>query len=291
MDQPETEQTGQPEQPEPSGQPIIELVDVAVVLDGRKILGPLSFRAKPGERWVVLGPNGGGKSTLMRVASLAQHPSEGTVRVLGHELGRVDIRELRARVGVSSASLVDQLRGRLTAEEVVRCGRFAALEPWWHTYTPQDTARAQSLLAQVGLDGYGDRTFGTLSSGERQRALLARTLMADPDVLILDEPTAGLDLGGREALIAALDTLAATDGPSTIFVTHHVEDIPRSTTHLLAIAAGRPVAMGPIDDVLSAPLLSELFGVAVRLERTGGRWSARAQEDASTGSGFVSAAD
>lgn len=269
-------------------QPLIELIDVAVVLDGRKILGPLSLRVAPGQRWVVLGPNGGGKSTLMRVASLAQHPSDGIVRLLGNQLGKVDIRQLRSRVGVSSASLVDQLRGRLTAEEIVRCGRYAALEPWWHTYTAEDTERAEQLLAQVGLAGYGDRTFATLSSGERQRALLARTLMADPDVLVLDEPTAGLDLGGREALVAALDGLAADGGPSTIFVTHHVEDIPRTTTHLLAIADGQAVAMGKIDEVLSASLLSELFGLEVSLDRAGGRWSARAQGDGSDGlSGFT----
>lgn len=257
--------------------PLVELVDVAVVLDGRKILGPLSFRIDHGQRWVVLGPNGGGKSTLMRIAALLQHPSEGIVRVLGHQLGKVDIRDLRARIGVSSASLVDQLRGRLSAEEIVRCGLYAALEPWWHTYTPKDSARANALLAQVGLDGYGDRTFATLSSGERQRTLLARTLMAEPDVLVLDEPTAGLDLGGREALVSALDSLAENGGPATVFVTHHVEDIPQTTTHLLAIHDGQQAAMGPIEEVLSSALLSELFGLAVTLDRNDRRWSARAQ--------------
>ncbi|MEM7271694.1 MAG: ATP-binding cassette domain-containing protein [Actinomycetota bacterium] len=256
--------------------PLIELEGVVVVLDGNKLLGPVSFRVDPDQRWVVLGPNGGGKSTLMRIAGLALHPTDGVVRVLGQQLGKVDIRDLRARVGVSSAALVDQLRGRLTAEEIVRCGRFAALEPWWHTYRPEDTDRAELLLRQVGLDGYGARTFATLSSGERQRTLLARTLMAEPEVLILDEPTAGLDLGGREALVDALDGLAA-GGPSSIFVTHHVEDIPRRTTHLLAIADGQAVASGPIEDVLTAGLLSELFGLAIDLDRRDGRWSARAQ--------------
>ncbi len=259
---------------------MIDLHQVVVVLDGRKILGPLSWRIEAGQHWVVLGPNGGGKSTLLRIASLALHPSEGRVIVLGHELGRVDIRQLRSRVGVSSASLVDQLRGSLTAEEIVRCGLYAALEPWWHSYTPADTERAEELLAQVGLAGYGSRTFGTLSSGERQRALLARTLMADPDVLALDEPTAGLDLGGRESLVSALDGIAAADGPATVFVTHHVEDIPASTTHLLAVADGQPLACGPIDEVLSASLLSEMFGIAVSLERSGDRWTARATPEA-----------
>jgi iron complex transport system ATP-binding protein len=256
---------------------VIDLQSITVVLDGNKLLGPLSWQVEHDQRWVVIGPNGGGKSTLLRVASLALHPTDGVVRVLGHQLGAVDIRQLRSRIGVSSASLVDQLRGRLTAAEVVKCGRFAALEPWWHTYSPADEARAEALLALVGLDGYGPRTFATLSSGERQRAMLARTLMPEPDVLLLDEPTAGLDLGGRESLVAALDAIAADDdGPATVFVTHHVEDIPPTTTHLLAVADGTALAAGPIGEVLSAALLSELFDVEVSLTRNGGRWSAKA---------------
>ena len=254
----------------------MDLHDVAVVHEGCKLLGPLSWRIERDQHWVVIGPNGGGKSTLMRLASLAQHPSDGTVRVFGQQLGRVDIRPLRARIGVSSASLVDQLRGRLTANEIVRCGLYAALEPWWHTYGDADVARADELLRRVGLAGYGERTFATLSSGERQRTLLARTLMADPDLLVLDEPTAGLDLGGREALVAALDTIAEAKGPATVFVTHHVEDIPASTTHLLAIAGGLAVAGGPVGEVLSPGLLSEIFAMPVDLERRAGRWSATA---------------
>lgn len=255
---------------------LIALSEVTVVSDGRTILGPVSWRIEPGEHWVVLGPNGSGKSTLMAVASLGRHPSSGRVHLLGHELGRVDLRALRARVGVSSASLVDQLRGRLTAAEVVMCGLYAALEPWWHTYDDAAAKRAAELLARVGLAGYEDRTLATLSSGERQRTLLARTLMAEPDVVVLDEPTAGLDLGGREGLVTALDGIAADAGPATVFVTHHVEDIPPSTTHLLALAAGRAVAVGPVDEVLSAELLSRVFGIGVDLERRDGRWSARA---------------
>ncbi len=259
-----------------TSEPILDLDAVAVVLDGRKILGPVSWRVDAGQHWVVLGPNGGGKSTLLRVASLALHPTEGSVTVLGHELGRVDIRHLRSRLGVSSAGLVDQLRGSLPAVDIVKCGRYAALEPWWHTYDADDEARASALLTRVGLEGYETRSFTTLSSGERQRTLLARTLMSDPEILLLDEPTAGLDLGGRESLVAALDAVAADRGPATVFVTHHVEDIPTSTTHMLAIAAGRTVAAGPVDDVLSSDLLTELFGLPVRLEAADGRWSARA---------------
>jgi iron complex transport system ATP-binding protein len=268
-----------PSEPDPDTAPdaLIDLRDVSVVVDGRKILGPLSWRVESDHHWVVLGPNGSGKSTLMAVASLGRHPSDGTVRVLGHELGRVDIRPLRARVGVSSAALADQLRGRLTAAEVVMCGLHAALEPWWHHYTDADAARAGELLARVGLASYDHRTLATLSSGERQRTLLARTLMADPDVVVLDEPTAGLDLGGREALVVALDAIAAGHGPATVFVTHHVDDIPASTTHLLALADGRPLACGPVGEVLTADLLTQMFGLPVDLERRDGRWSARAR--------------
>ncbi len=263
--------------------PTLELDDVGVTIDGRAVLAGVTWRIEPGQHWAVLGPNGGGKSTLLRVAGLALHPTVGRVRVLGQELGRVDIRPLKARLGVSSAALVDQLRGRLTAEEVVRCGRYAALEPWWHTYTDDDTARALDLLGRVGLDGYGARTFATLSSGERQRALLARALMPDPALVLLDEPTAGLDFGGREELVGALEALAHDPAaPPSVLVTHRVEDLPATTTHLLAVAAGRAVAAGPAAETLTGDLLSEVFGLEVVVERSAGRWSARAVPHRST---------
>lgn len=256
---------------------VLDLNAIGVTIDGRVVLSGIDWRVEQGQHWVVLGPNGGGKSTLLRVAGLSLHPSTGTVRVLGQELGRTDIRPLKARLGVASASLVDQLRGRLTAEEVVRCGRFAALEPWWHTYDDADTARAETLLAQVGLKNFGHRTFATLSSGERQRVLLARALMPQPALVLLDEPTAGLDFGGREELVAALETLAAEPtSPPSVLVTHRVEDIPASTTHLLAVSEGRCLAAGPIGETLSAAMMSSLFGLPVEVERHGGRWSARA---------------
>lgn len=260
--------------------PVLELSVVSVTIDRQPILRDVSWTVRPGEHWAVLGPNGGGKSTMLRVASLQLHPSTGRVSVLGHELGRIDIRPLRARIGLSAASLVNQIRASLTAEEIVRCGRFGALEPWWHRYEPADTERAHGLLAQVGLDGYGGRSFSTLSSGERQRVMLARTLMPQPELLLLDEPTAGLDFGGREELVGALDALADdADAPPSILVTHRLEDIPASTTHLLAVDQGRAVAQGPIDSTLSAELLSRIFSLEVRLARTGGRWAAYVDRD------------
>ncbi len=254
---------------------MLELTEISVVVDGSKILGPLDWSVHPGERWVVIGPNGSGKSTLVQVASMMLHPTEGTVKVLDGELGRTDLRQLRSRVGWASAALLDQLRPQLTANEIVRCGIHGALEPWWHRYTEAECRRADELLERVGLPDFGSRRLSGLSSGERQRTLLARTLVNDPEVLLLDEPNAGLDMGGREALIEALDDLAA-DGPPTVLITHHVEDIPSSTTHLLTLSRGRITARGPIDDVLDADLLSELFGLEVELTRRGGRWAARA---------------
>ncbi len=261
----------------PMDDPLLELTAVSVTLDGKRILAELDWTVSSDQHWVLIGPNGSGKSTLVRLAGLQLHPSGGVVRLLGHELGRVDIRPLRARVGLASASLADQLRSRLTTEEIVRCGRTGALEPWWHTYTDEDTDRALVALGRVGLDGYEARTFGTLSSGERQRTLLARALVNDPELVLLDEPTAGLDLTGREELVAALSALAqAENGPATVLVSHHVEDIPPTTTHLLAIRDGQKVSSGPIADTLDAALLSTVFGIDVALDRNGQRYAARA---------------
>ncbi len=260
---------------------VLDLRDVTVVVDGRKILGPISWQVEDTQRWVVLGPNGGGKSTLVRVASLNVHPTEGIVEVLGHRLGRVDLRQMRSRIGWAANNLVDQLRLQLTAEEVVRCGLHGALEPWWHTYRPEDTERALLLLKQVGLDHsagneFANRTFGTLSSGERQRVLLARTLMAEPSVVILDEPNAGLDMAARERLVGALDNLSK-DGPPWVLVTHHVEEIPSSATHLLAIKNGQALAGGPVESTLTSSLLSDLFEVESSLVHRDGRFTATAR--------------
>jgi iron complex transport system ATP-binding protein len=227
------------------------------------------------ERWAVLGPNGSGKTTLIQVAGLYLHPSRGEVEVLGETLGRTDVRGLRARIGLASASLALQLRPQLAARDVVVTARHAALEPWWHTYTADDHDRAETVLASVGAGGLGERAFGTLSSGERQRVLLARTLMTDPGLVLLDEPTAALDLAGREQLVESLDQLAADPAsPPTVLVTHHVEEIPASFTHALLLRDGQVVAAGSIDDVLTAEQLSECFEMPLVLERRGGRYTA-----------------
>jgi iron complex transport system ATP-binding protein len=251
----------------------LQLVDVSLIREGRRLLDHVDWTVEEGERWVVLGRNGSGKSTLMRIASLYLHPSEGTVDVLGERLGRTDVRTLRTRVGMASGSMADMLRSDLTPLEVVMTAKNAALEPWWHTYDDADRARARSCLEQVEVGHLALRTFATLSSGERQRVLLARTLMPEPGLLLLDEPTAGLDLAGREELVAGLSALAADPStPATVLVTHHVEEIPDGFSHLLLLAGGRVTAAGPIEDVLVPERLSECFGLALGLERRHGRW-------------------
>jgi iron complex transport system ATP-binding protein len=246
----------------------LELDDVTFVRDERSILHPLSLRVERDEHWVVLGANGSGKTTLLRIAALYEHPSSGTVRVLGEQLGKVDIRRLRRRIGYASAALAAQFRPELTAADVVMTAKNAALEPWWHRYDDADRARAVASLEQLGMDGYADRSLATLSSGEQQRVFLARTLMTDPGILLLDEPSARLDLGGREQLVHALDDLASLPGgPPLVLVTHHVDEIPPSVSHAMLLRSGRVVTAGPIEEALTPDTLSECFGMPLDLER------------------------
>ena len=256
--------------------PALCLTGIRLVRGERAILDDLSWTVRPGERWVVLGRNGCGKTTLLRIASLYLHPSAGTVEVLGETLGRVDVRRLRTRIGVASASFADQLRPGLTARDVVMTAKFAALEPWWHTYDDADRERAASLLDRLHIGYTAGQAFGTLSSGERQRVQLARTLMTDPGLLLLDEPTAGLDLGGREELVGALADLARDRAnPPMVLVTHHVEEIPAGFTHALLLKNGGVFASGLLDEVITEGRLSACFDLPLLLTRDGDRWSAR----------------
>ena len=262
--------------PEPA--PPLLLRGVGLRIDGRDLLADVDWQVDATDRWVVLGPNGAGKSSLLRIASLWRHPSAGTVRVLGEELGHTDVRVLRSRVGVASAALADRLRIDLTVSDVVMTGRRGALEPWWHRYEDEDRSRTRDALTAVGAGHLADRLFGTLSSGEKQRVQLARTLASDPELLLLDEPAAGLDLGSREDLVARLGELALD--PSTapmVLVTHHVEEVPAGFTHALLLRDGRVVASGPIDQVLTEENLSTTFGLPVRLATDDGRYRAWAR--------------
>jgi iron complex transport system ATP-binding protein len=254
----------------------LRLAAIRFVRGDTTILDDVDLVVRAGERWLLLGPNGCGKTSLLRIAALYEHPSAGVVEVLGERLGATDVRALRRRIGFVSAALSDQLRPRLSAFDAVRTARYGALEPWWHQYTPGDDARAHDCLATMGVGRLADHALVTLSSGERTRVLLARALMNEPAVVLLDEPAAGLDLAGREQLVDALDHFAAEpDAPPLVVVTHHVEDVPTSLTHAMLMRAGRIVAAGSLDAVLTAEKLSDTFGLELRLERRGdGRFSA-----------------
>ena len=250
---------------------------VGVTRNGRDLLDGVDLRVDDGERWVVLGPNGSGKTTLLRIASLVLAPTRGTVEVLGHRLGAVDVRSLKRRVGLASAAVADAVRPTITAEELVISARSGVLEPWWHRCQADDREVARSWLARLDAGHLAGRTFGTLSSGERQRVLVARSLVADPGLLLLDEPTAGLDLGARERLVAALGRLATeADTPPMVFVTHHVEEIPPGVTSVVLLQNGHVVAAGELGATLTSEALSTAFEVDLRVRHHRGRWTATA---------------
>ena len=254
---------------------VIRMEDVTVRRGDTTLLGGVDWAVELDERWVVLGPNGAGKTTLLRLAAADLHPTAGTVEVLGQRLGRVDVFELRTRVGVSSAALGLRVPPEEAVRDVVISAGYAVLGRWRERYDPADTERADELLATLGLRELAARPYGTLSEGERKRALIARALMTDPELLLFDEPAAGLDLGGREDLVARLATLANdADAPASVLVTHHVEEIPPGYGHGLLLRGGRVVAAGLLDDVLTDENLSTTFGLPLGVQRRRGRYTA-----------------
>jgi iron complex transport system ATP-binding protein len=255
---------------------IVSLTGVEVRRAGRTILGPLDWEVRSGERWVVLGPNGSGKTTLVAVAAMDLWPSRGTVDLLGARYGRVDARERRHLVGIASSAIEGRMRLDLSPRDLIVTARHGALEPWWHEYSEADRSRAAVLGARFGLGDRLDQALGTLSAGERRRVSIARALMSDPDVLILDEPTANLDLAARETLLHDLAGLADEQRPAAaILVSHHVEEIPPTFGHALVLRGGGVVAAGPIGEVMTDAVLSAAFGLPLVVERREGRWSAR----------------
>lgn len=255
----------------------VDLAGIRVVRDGRPLLEGVDWRVRPGERWAVLGPNGSGKTTLLKVAAMQLLPTRGTVWVLGQRYGSCDARALRQRIAFVSGAVVRSIRPALSSHDVVLTGRFGALEPWWHDYQDADHERVERLLEASGLAPVSDRPFGLLSEGERQQVLLARSLMGRPELILLDEPAAGLDLGARERLVTQLAHLAAdAAGPPLALVTHHVEEIPPGITHAMLLRGGQVVAAGALEDVLADDPVSDCFGIHVIVERSSGRWSARA---------------
>ncbi len=255
---------------------IVDVRGLVVRRAGRTILGPIDWHVGAGERWVVLGPNGSGKTTLLSVVALTLWPTAGTVEVLGSRYGKIDVRELRKRVGSAGSAVEAVLRPDLRAVDLVMTARNAATEPWWHEYDEADRDQARAVLARVGMTAGAEQPFGTLSAGERRRVSIARALMPDPDLLLLDEPAASLDLAARETLLADLTAIAAEPRPAAIvLVSHHLEEVPPGFDHALVLSGGRVVAAGPCERVLTGPVLSEAYGVPLVVERRDGRAWAR----------------
>jgi iron complex transport system ATP-binding protein len=256
---------------------VLELAGVTVVRDGSTLLDSVDWSVSEGERWVILGPNGAGKTTLLQIAAARMHPTAGVAGVLGEVLGTVDVFELRPRIGLASASLSERLPGRERVADVVVTASYGVTGRWHEAYDELDHERAAELLRVLGVDHLADRTFGTLSEGERKRVQIARALMTDPELMLLDEPFAGLDLGGREDLVRRLGAIAADIyAPALVLVTHHVEEIPPGFTDVLLLRQGRVVAAGPLEITLTQANLEATFGLPLILEQHGGRWSARA---------------
>ena len=254
---------------------VVRMSGVTVRRGGNTLLRDVDWTVELDERWVVLGPNGAGKTTLLRIAAAELHPTSGTVHVLGEQLGRVNVFELRTRIGLTSAALGLRVPNDERVRDVVVSAGWGVLGRWRERYDATDTGRADELLAAMGMRGFADREYGTLSEGERKRALIARALMTDPELILFDEPAAGLDLGGREDLVGRLAALAADpDAPASVLVTHHVEEIPTGYSHALLLRGGAVVAAGLLDDVLTDENLSATFGLPLAVQKRRGRYTA-----------------
>jgi iron complex transport system ATP-binding protein len=252
--------------------------DAVGVRRGTKwILSDMTWTVRADERWVLLGPNGAGKSTLLSIASTRLHPTTGTASVLGETLGMTDVFDLRPSIGLVGAGITESIPGRERVRDVVLTASWGITGRWRETYDEADAKRADRLLHLLGVSELAERRIATLSDGERKRALIARALMSDPEILLLDEPAAGLDLGGREQLVRRLGDMAADPtAPTTVLVTHHVEEIPTGVTHALLLRGGTTVAQGRITDVLTNEALSAAYGIPLDVSQREGRWSARA---------------
>jgi iron complex transport system ATP-binding protein len=256
---------------------VVELADVSLVRGRSTLLTSITWQVDEADRWVIIGPNGAGKTTLLQILAAQMHPTTGTAELLGERLGRVDVFELRPRIGVTSAAMAERIPRREAVRDVVVSAAYGVTGRWLEEYDPMDLDQADTLLEQLHIQHLADRTFGTLSEGERKRVQIARALMTDPELLLLDEPAAGLDIAGRESLVATLNELTQDDyAPATVLVTHHVEEIPLGITHALLLKQGAIVAAGPIDDTLTDATISEAFDIPLELARNNGRWTVRA---------------
>ena len=259
---------------------VLEFDDVTVRRGDTTLVEGIDWEIEEGQRWVVLGPNGAGKSTLLQLAAARMHPTSGSASVLGETLGAVDVFELRPRIGIASAATAERVPLSERVRDVVLTATYAVIGRWRESYDELDEERADELLGTLGVAHLADRTFGTLSEGERKRVQIARALMTDPELMLLDEPAAGLDLGGREDLVRRLGELAQdVMSPALVLVTHHVEEIPPGFTDVLLLRDGMVVAAGPLELTLTEDNLSETFGLPLVLEQHGERYAARARPD------------
>ena len=260
-----------------SSQNVLALDGVCVVRDGKLILGPISFRIAAGERWVVLGPNGAGKSTLLGVLAARIFPTKGTVQLLDQQVGRVDLSELRTRIGLASPALEAMVETDELVKDVVLTAAYAIIGRWNETYDLWDESRAVALLTTFGVRELGERRFSTLSSGEKKRVLISRALMADPELLLLDEPAAGLDVGGREDLLRRFAQFSNDPtAPASVLVTHHIEEIPIGTTHAILLKEGKIAVSGPVHSVITTEHVSAVFGLPIEVVHESSRFFARA---------------
>ncbi|MCR8669689.1 ABC transporter ATP-binding protein [Agrococcus sp. HG114] len=256
---------------------VLELRDVSFVRNGNRILDQLSWSVDEADRWVVLGPNGAGKSTILQLAAAATHPTSGTIDVLGERVGKVDVFELRTRIGLAATGLARRIPAAERVGDVVLTAAYAVTGRWHERYESLDLERAAEVMDAWDLAPLANRPFGTLSDGERKRVQIARAVMTDPELMLLDEPAGSLDLGARESLLASLEEYASSSlAPAIVMVTHHVEEIPPGFTHGMLLREGRIVAAGPLDSVLTDAHLTETFGLGLEVAHDGGRWSARA---------------
>jgi iron complex transport system ATP-binding protein len=257
---------------------VLRVSDVSVRRGPRTILGPITFAISPGERWVILGPNGAGKSTLLNLLATRAFPSSGKVLVLEKEMGKVDLFELRTRIGLAGVGISEDIPYEEKVRDVVVTAAYAVLGRWNEDYDLWDESRAVALLTTFGVRELSDRLYGTLSEGEKKRVQISRALMADPELLLLDEPTAGLDVGGREDLLRRFSHFASDAfAPATVIVTHHIEEIPSGTTHALLLKDGVIAVSGPVHQVVTSEHISAVFGVNIDVNFDGSRFSARAQ--------------
>ena len=257
---------------------VASLSNAIVSRSGKDILGPVSFTLSEGERWVILGPNGAGKSTLLKLLATEIFPTKGEVQLLGHQMGKVDVFELRTRIGVCGSMKHEQIPSDESVKDVVLTAAYAVLGRWNEAYDLWDESRASALLVTFGVRDLAERLYGTLSDGERKRVQIARALMIDPELLLLDEPTAGLDMGGREDLLARFAAFATDHrAPVTVTVTHHIEEIPAGTTHALLLKDGKVAVSGPVNQVVTSQHVSAVFGIEMEVTGNNGRFYARAK--------------